>query len=96
MTEAVDPTAAAPEGHASDYSDALSIVTDVIYDADTPIDPRHTVTEDTDASPERWAVDRAGSIGWVRTRIKKRLSSNKYNLTAMGNGHYRQYGFQKA
>eukprot|EP00959_Pyramimonas_sp_CCMP1952_P337261 7062598-Pyramimonas_sp.AAC.1 len=38
MAEAVDPAAAAPAGHASDYSGALSTVTDVTYDADTPID----------------------------------------------------------
>eukprot|EP00959_Pyramimonas_sp_CCMP1952_P363567 7613186-Pyramimonas_sp.AAC.1 len=46
MAEAVDPMAAAPVGYASDYSDALSTVTDVTYDADTPIDPRCIVTGD--------------------------------------------------
>eukprot|EP00959_Pyramimonas_sp_CCMP1952_P117522 2456856-Pyramimonas_sp.AAC.1 len=37
-----------------------------------------------DLSPERWAADRAGPVGWVKTRIEKRLSSNKYTLTAKG------------
>eukprot|EP00959_Pyramimonas_sp_CCMP1952_P392442 8223663-Pyramimonas_sp.AAC.1 len=45
MSEAVDPAAAAPAGYASDYSDALAAVTDVTYDADTPIDPRCIVTK---------------------------------------------------
>eukprot|EP00959_Pyramimonas_sp_CCMP1952_P427992 8963298-Pyramimonas_sp.AAC.1 len=61
MAEAVDPTAAAPAGHASGYSDTLSTVTDIAYDADAPIDPRCVVTEEMDLSPERWVVCRAGS-----------------------------------
>eukprot|EP00959_Pyramimonas_sp_CCMP1952_P398213 8343206-Pyramimonas_sp.AAC.1 len=64
MAEAVDPTAGAPAGCASDCSDTLSTVADVVYDADTPIDPRCVVTGEMDLSPERWVVYRAGTVVW--------------------------------
>eukprot|EP00959_Pyramimonas_sp_CCMP1952_P279419 5841895-Pyramimonas_sp.AAC.1 len=50
MAEAVGPTAAAPAGYASDYSDTLSIGTDIAYDTGTPIDPRCVVAEEMDLS----------------------------------------------
>eukprot|EP00959_Pyramimonas_sp_CCMP1952_P347920 7287763-Pyramimonas_sp.AAC.1 len=50
MVEAVDPMAAAPARCASYYSDALSTVADVTYDADTLLDPRCIVTKDMDIS----------------------------------------------
>eukprot|EP00959_Pyramimonas_sp_CCMP1952_P409092 8573330-Pyramimonas_sp.AAC.1 len=79
MAGAVDPAAAAPEGCASDYPDALSTVADVTDDADTPIE--YIVVEDMDLPPKRWVVFRAGAEGRVKTRIEMRLSAEEYNLT---------------
>eukprot|EP00959_Pyramimonas_sp_CCMP1952_P363600 7613852-Pyramimonas_sp.AAC.1 len=85
MAEAVDPAADAPAGRASDYSDALSTVTGVTYETDTPVDPGYTVTKDMDLSPIRWVVYRAGSVGRAKTRIARRLSCDKSDLTVWGN-----------
>eukprot|EP00959_Pyramimonas_sp_CCMP1952_P288621 6035573-Pyramimonas_sp.AAC.1 len=82
MAEPVDPAAEAPAGYASDYSDALSTVTDATCETDAPIG--HVFTKYMDLSNRRWVVYRVGSVGWVKTRIKIRLSSDKYNLTVRG------------
>eukprot|EP00959_Pyramimonas_sp_CCMP1952_P152614 3193272-Pyramimonas_sp.AAC.1 len=74
MAEAVDLTTAVPAGHASDYSDALSTVTDVTFDTDTPMNPMDITTEDMDLSPGRKVAYRAGSVGWVKSIIDERLS----------------------
>eukprot|EP00959_Pyramimonas_sp_CCMP1952_P309888 6484668-Pyramimonas_sp.AAC.1 len=72
MAEAVDPTAADPSGYVSDYSDALSAVMGATYETDAPL-----VTKDMDLSPGRRVVHCAGSVGWVKTIIKRKFRSGK-------------------
>eukprot|EP00959_Pyramimonas_sp_CCMP1952_P327993 6866697-Pyramimonas_sp.AAC.1 len=74
MVEAVDPAAAAPAGHGSEYSDALSTATDVTYDADTPLDLMDIATEDMDLSPGRKVAYRVGS---VKTTVDERFSATR-------------------
>eukprot|EP00959_Pyramimonas_sp_CCMP1952_P077605 1622246-Pyramimonas_sp.AAC.1 len=84
MAEAVDPAAAALAGPASDYSDALSIVTGVTCDADTPAGPRYIVTKDMDLSPKSKVAYRGGPVGWLKATIDKRLSATNYNQSMRG------------
>eukprot|EP00959_Pyramimonas_sp_CCMP1952_P284393 5944955-Pyramimonas_sp.AAC.1 len=95
MAEAVDPAAEVLAGYASDYSDALSIVTGVTCETDTPIGPGYIATKDMDLSPKRWVVYRAGSVGWVKTRIQRTLSADRYDLTVRGKATIGNLAFRK-
>eukprot|EP00959_Pyramimonas_sp_CCMP1952_P290133 6068562-Pyramimonas_sp.AAC.1 len=73
MAEAIDPAEDALEGCAS----GDSIVTDVAYETDTPVDPEDVATAGMDLSHGRRVAYRAGGAGWMKTIIEQWRSSTK-------------------